>query len=96
MITIQPNPYSPTDPYQFTIQVPNEVSGMSIKSFMDGDQPIYANAHQIEARFTLAGLDGYRSLADYPRDGNTLRYLFETEGEADLAAAIINSMEGDY
>ena len=97
MITVQPNPYkSFKETKPFTIQVPNEVSKMTIKSFMDGDHPIYENAPLIEARFIVSGLTDFDSLADYPRDGNTLRYFFETESEAELAAAIVESMGGNH
>ena len=97
LVKVQPNPYkSFKETKPFTIQVPNEVSKMRIKSFMDGDHPIYENAHAIEVRFIVSGLTDFESLADYPRDGNTLRYFFETEGEAELAAAIVNGMDGDY
>ena len=97
MITVQPNPYkSFKETKPFTVQVPNEVSKMELKSFMDGDHPIYHNAHAIESRFIVSGLTDFESLADYPRDGNTLRYFFENESEAELAAAIIDSMDGNH
>lgn len=99
MITVKPNPYANSNwcaGYDYSIQVPNELSGLEMVRCMDGDQPSYRNARNIEARFNVAGLDDFKSIADYPRDGNTLRYMFESECEADLAAAIINSLEGDY
>lgn len=97
MITVKPNPYgSFKESHQHTIQIPNEISGLEMIPCMDGDQPSYRNKRQIDSQFIVAGLDGFQTIADYPRDGNTLRYFFETENEAELAAAIINSMDGDY
>lgn len=99
MITVKPNPYSNSkwcEGYDYSIQIPNELSGLEMIPSMDGDQPSYRNKEQIQSRFIVAGLDDFKSVADYPRDGNTLRYMFESECEADLAAAIINSLEGDY
>lgn len=97
MITVKPNPYNSfKESKQFTIQVPNEISGLELIPTMDGDQPSYRNKEQIQSRFIVAGLDNFESIADYPRDGNTLRFFFENECEAELAAAIVNGMEEDY
>jgi len=92
-----PNPYANSGwcaGFDWSSRVPNDISGLVMVQCMDGDQPSYNNAPYIEQLFDLAGLE-YRSVADYPKDGNTLRYLFKTESDADLAAAIIRGLNPD-
>ena len=92
-----PNPYAASGwcaGYDWSARVPNDISGLAMVPCMDGDQPSYRNAGYIEQLFQLAGLT-FKSVADYPKDGNTLRYLFLTESDADLAAAIIRGIDKD-
>ena len=92
-----PNPYINSGwcaGFDWSSRVPNDLSGLTMLQCMDGDQPSYENAGYIEWLFDLAGLK-YKSIADYPKDDNTLRYLFKTESDADLASAIIRGLNPD-
>lgn len=92
-----PNPYANSNwcaGYEWSSRVPNDLSGLVMLQCMDGDQPSYKHAGYIENLFQVVGLD-FKSIADYPKDDNTLRYLFKTESDADLASAIIRGLDVD-
>ena len=92
-----PNPYANSNwcaGYEWSSRVPNDLSGLEMLQCMDGDQPSYKHAGYIENLFQVVGLD-FKSVADYPKDDNTLRYLFKTESDADLASAIIRGLDVD-
>ena len=96
-MTVQPNPYKKSGwcaGFDWSVQVPNDISGLTMHSTMDGDQPAYNRdfTGTVENLFQVCDLE-FKSVADYPKDGNTLRYLFKTESAADLAIAIINGVE---
>ena len=91
------NPYANSNwcaGFDWSVRIPNDLSGLEMMQCMDGDQPTYKNAPYIEWLFDLGDLD-FKSVADYPKDDNTLRYLFKTESDADLAAAIIRGLNPD-
>lgn len=96
-MTIQPNPYKDSNwcaGFDWSVQVPNDISGLTMHSTMDGDQPSYNRefTRKVECLFQVCGLH-FKSVADYPKDGNTLRYMFTTESAADLAIAIIEGID---
>ena len=91
------NPYANSNwcaGFDWSVRIPNDISDLELYPTMDGDQPTYKNAPYIEWLFDLGGLK-YKSVADYPKDGNTLRYMFKTESDADLASAIIRGLNPD-
>ena len=67
---------------RFSFSIPNEISGMKMHYSFDGDQPSYARAREFSEAFEELGITGFFSLADYPRDGDTLRYFFTTLEDA--------------
>jgi hypothetical protein len=96
-ITPVSNPYAGSNwcaGFDWSVRVPNDLSGLEMYQTMDGDQPCYKNAWYIEKLFDVVGLK-FKSVADYPKDNNTLRYMFKTESDADLAAAIVKGLDVD-
>lgn len=98
-INIQPNPYRSSgwaSDYAWSVQIPHHISGYELHHLLDGDQPAYSKAFtgNLENMLQLAGVK-FRSVADYPKDGNTLRYLFITENAANLAAELVDYLEAN-
>ena len=86
IIEVSPNPYS--DLPAWSVQVPNSLSGMYLKDYLDGQQAHYKNSDSLEALLHYVGIFDFDTIADYPKDGNTLRFLFADEGEASTAATV--------
>ena len=86
MLDVVPNPYS--DVPAWSVQVPNSVSGMTLKEYMDGSQPHYDNARCLETLLHYVGIFDFDTVADYPKDGNTLRFTFAEEKEAITASTV--------
>jgi hypothetical protein len=96
MINVQPNPYQSSgwsSDYAWSVQIPHDISGYELQHMLDGDQPAYSRAFTgaLENMLQAAGVQ-FRSVADYPKDGNTLRYLFLTESAAKLAAELVEHL----
>lgn len=81
---------------RFSFSIPNWFSGMKMRSFMDGDQPSYSRASQIEDNFRELGITNFLSLADYPVDGDTLRYFFTNREDASLALNDVEEWMDDF
>jgi hypothetical protein len=59
----------------YSIKLPNDMTGMRLAQFMDGDQPMYDATSYLNMleQYDLYHDDG---LADYPRHGNTKRIFY--------------------
>lgn len=86
MLDVVSNPYS--DAPAWSVQIPNSLSGMRLKDYLDGAQPHYDNADYLEALLHYVGIFDFDTIADYPKDGNTLRFTFADEGNASTASAV--------
>ena len=69
---------------RYSVKIPNEITGMSEVSTMDGYQPTYKMS---EIKNLLKRLNAYydMSIADYPRHGNTLRIFYSDLAKAQAA-----------
>lgn len=99
-LTIVKNAYDAEFVWSFSL--PNDATGMVEKDFMDGMHPIY---EKTTFRYVLDGMgltekdvldaDGdYEVLADYPRYGSTLRFLFKNWVDAVSALAKVKKELG--
>jgi len=79
--------------YQFSVKVPNMMSGMYLHSLWDGDQPSY-DPDMCQLAENL-GLD-YESVADYPRHDNTLRLGFKSIKDAVKYLTALSMEVADY
>tara|TARA_R100001143_G_C3301107_1_gene105648 strand:+ start:34 stop:393 length:360 start_codon:yes stop_codon:yes gene_type:complete len=60
----------------YSIKLPNDITGMSIKRSFDGDCPVYKEvAWKVD--LDCLGLRYDSTIADYPRHGNTLRIFYK-------------------
>ena len=90
VIEVTPNPYS--DLPAWSVQVPNVLSGMYLKDYLDGQQAHYRNSHQLEQVLEYLNIE-FDTVADYPKDDNTLRFLFESKDDAEDAAAVFTQIQ---
>lgn len=90
VIEVTPNPYSDLPAY--SVQVPNALSGMYLKDYLDGSQPHYSNSPQLCQVLEYLNIE-FDTIADYPKDDNTLRFLFDSEEDANDAAAVFTQIQ---
>lgn len=76
--------YGAYDYDQYSIKIPNSMSGLELVEMMDGDQPMYNTWKDLPEC-----LKHDRSLADYPRHNNTLRLFFDCIVKAQAALKFI-------
>lgn len=69
---------------KYSIKLPNDMTGMELHRFMDGDQPGYHAGGYLNMleEYDLCSDDG---LADYPRHGNTKRIFYKDIEKAQAA-----------
>jgi len=70
--------------FTYSVKISNDISILKMIECYDGDQPSYERDGQFEALCENLGIHAmdYRSIADYPRHGNTLRFAFRTFEDA--------------
>lgn len=90
VIEVTPNPYS--DLPAWSVRVPNALSGMYLKDYLDGQQAHYANSPQLCQVLEYLNIE-FDTVADYPKDDNTLRFLFEDQNDAEDAAAVFTQIQ---
>lgn len=90
VIEVTPNPYSDLPAY--SVQVPNALSGMYLKDYLDGSQAHYSNSPQLCQVLEYLNIE-FDTIADYPKDDNTLRFLFDSEEDANDAAAVFTQIQ---
>lgn len=86
MLDVVANPYS--DVPAWSVQIPNSLSGMHLKDYLDGQQAHYDNADYLETLLHYVGIFDFDTIADYPKDGNTLRFTFADEKDAITASTV--------
>lgn len=86
MLDVVANPYS--DVPAWSVQIPNSLSGMWLKDYLDGQQPMYDNSDYLETLLHYVGIFDFDTIADYPKDGNTLRFTFTDEKDAITASTV--------
>ena len=69
---------------KYSIKLPNEMTGLRLVEFMDGDQPAYDNTDYLNMLERL-DLDHDQSIADYPRHGDTKRIFYHDIEKAQAA-----------
>tara|TARA_R110000737_G_scaffold232027_1_gene245501 strand:- start:960 stop:1355 length:396 start_codon:yes stop_codon:yes gene_type:complete len=69
--------YGYVDENKYSIKIPNELAKVTMHHSMDGDQPSYDR--RAENYLREKGIEANLSLADYPRNGDTLRLFFDEE-----------------
>jgi hypothetical protein len=67
--------------HDFSVKLPNQLTEQGIHHSYDGDQPYYKRAVFFEDIAVSLQLD-YTTIADYPRHGDTLRFMFKTYDDA--------------
>tara|TARA_R110000787_G_scaffold238040_1_gene344357 strand:+ start:93 stop:455 length:363 start_codon:yes stop_codon:yes gene_type:complete len=66
--------YGYVEDNKYSIKIPNELAEVTMLQTMDGDQPSYNRDAEVHLR--SHGIVADESLADYPRNGDTLRLFF--------------------
>lgn len=93
-IEVGENPYAANggwcEDMPYSVRLPHKLSGFSMYQSMDGDQPCYENSGLLESLLHYAGVTDFDTVADYPRDGNTLRFMFRTIIDATTASHVFN------
>lgn len=75
---------------EYSIKIPHELSPVSFLSTFDGDQPCYSG--DIKTHLKSLGLNADKTLADYPRHGDTLRLFYTDLEKAQAALYFIKRM----
>lgn len=101
-IEVSPNPYCAMGKWcehlPYSVRVPHHLSGFELVPCMDGDQPCYDKSALLESLLHHAGVTDFDTVADYPKDDNTLRFMFRTFIDAEKASHVfnlINAIQGD-
>ncbi len=76
---------------KYSIKLPNEMTGLRLVDYMDGDQAAYDNTDYLNM---LEELDLYHddSIADYPRHGDTLRIFYHDLEKAQAALFFLKKL----
>lgn len=70
--------------FMYSVKLPNSMTNLKMISTFDGDQPSYQSEDRFVAILFHLGIHpmDYRTIADYPRHGDTLRFGFRTLKDA--------------
>tara|TARA_R110000803_G_scaffold171370_1_gene234326 strand:+ start:96 stop:458 length:363 start_codon:yes stop_codon:yes gene_type:complete len=66
--------YGYVEDNKYSIKIPNELAQVTMHHSFDGDQPSYSR--DAEDHLRSHGIVADQTLADYPRNGDTLRLFF--------------------